>query len=259
MKSQPKKETSWSRVSDWYDRIVGKEGHYYHKELIIPNLLNMLTFDSKSRLVDLGSGQGILARSLPEEVDYVGLEISSALLKAAKSYDRNKKHRYVQADLTAKWPLQKGQCFTHAVSILALQNIEDPEKVFEELSYYMEEGGRAIFVLNHPYYRIPRQSRWNFDEKSQRQSREVFSYMTPQRIPIITHPGKDQSATWSFHNPLSSYTKMGAKNGFLIETIEEWCSPKKSTGRAAKWENRARKEFPLFMTIVFRKVTLVRR
>ncbi len=249
---ESRKKTSWSDVGAWYDRIVGKEGHFYHKELILPNLLKMLDLQPKSRLIDLGSGQGILARSLPEEVDYTGLEISSMLIKAAKS--RNKKHRYLQADLTKKWPLSKDERFTCAVSILSLQNIEEPEKVFEELSKYMDEGSKAFFVLNHPYFRIPRQSKWNIDEKSNRQSREVFSYMTPQRIPVVTHPGKGEGTTWSFHQPLSVYTKMAANCGFLIEQIEEWCSPKKSTGSAAKRENRARKEFPLFMTIVFRKI-----
>jgi hypothetical protein len=42
-------------------------------------------------------------------------------------------------------------------------------------------------------------------------------------------------------------------NGFLIERIEEWVSPKKSEGGMAKVEDSARAEFPLFMAIVARK------
>ena len=42
-------------------------------------------------------------------------------------------------------------------------------------------------------------------------------------------------------------------NGFCIENIEEWISDKKSTGSKAYIEDKARKEFPLFMTIVARK------
>jgi hypothetical protein len=47
---------------------------------------------------------------------------------------------------------------------------------------------------------------------------------------------------------------MIADNGFLIERIEEWVSPKKSEGVMAKVEDRARAEFPLFMAMVAKKV-----
>jgi hypothetical protein len=39
-------------------------------------------------------------------------------------------------------------------------------------------------------------------------------------------------------------------NGFVIEKIEEWVSDKKSEGGMAAVEDKARAEFPLFMTIV---------
>ena len=161
------------------------------------------------------------------------------------------KASFIHADLTRPWPLSKEPPFTHAACILVLQNIEEPARIFEYLAKALHEGGKAIFVLNHPYFRIPRQSRWNFDEKTKTQTRELFSYMTPQRIPIVTHPGKPSAATWSFHVPLSEYTAMSHAHGFVIETIDEWCSPKHSTGSAAKAENRARNEFPLFMAITF--------
>jgi hypothetical protein len=38
--------------------------------------------------------------------------------------------------------------------------------------------------------------------------------------------------------------------------MEEWCSDKKSEGAAARMEDRARKEFPLFLTILASKVHL---
>ena len=75
-----------------------------------------------------------------------------------------------------------------------------------------------------------------------------------KEIPIVAHPGKKESEeTWSFHYPLSAYSEMLFDNGFCIEKIEEWISDKKSTGSKAKMEDRARKEFPLFMAIIARK------
>lgn len=244
--------TSWKAVSDWYDSIVGEKGHFYHREVIIPNLLRLLRLKTNDRLLDIGCGQGVLSRAIPHDVDYIGIDIARPLLTIAEKYQKTKRFTFIEADITQPWPLSHLPKVSHAACILTLQNVEDPGAVFEELSHVLMEGGRAVFVINHPSFRIPRQSRWNFDEKTKTQTRELFSYMTAQRIPIITHPGKQQTTTWSFHIPLSTLTSMSSSSGFVIETIEEWCSTKHSTGSAAKAENRARKEFPLFMALVFR-------
>ena len=246
-------KTSWKNVSDWYDSIVGEKGHYYHQHLILPNVLRLLHLQPKDRLVDLGCGQGVLSRRIPRGVEYVGVDVAESLLAAARRFPSRERRTFIRADLTHPWPLSSHAPFTHAACILALQNIEQPEVVFEELAKILRPNGTAVFVLNHPYFRIPRQSRWSFDEATKTQTRELFSYMSPQKIPIVTHPGRGSTQTWSFHRPLSEYTKMSHEHGFVIEMIEEWCSPKESTGSAARYENRARKEFPLFMALILRR------
>jgi ubiquinone/menaquinone biosynthesis C-methylase UbiE len=245
-------KTSWKSVGKWYDSIVGEEGHFYHKTIILPKTIELLKLNEKSRVLDLACGQGVLARHLPKGVKYVGVDIASTLIAAAKRYSPSPHHTFLQADLTKPWPLDPSKKFSHAVCILALQNIEKPEIIFEELSKVLEKGGKAIFVINHPYYRIPRKSCWGFNESTKTQTREITAYMTPQKIPIVTHPGKEESTTWSFHFPLSHYVAIARKNGFVIEQLEEWCSPKVSTGKASTWENRARQEFPLFMALALK-------
>jgi hypothetical protein len=59
--------------------------------------------------------------------------------------------------------------------------------------------------------------------------------------------------TWSFHHPLSYYSKCLYENGFVILKIEEWISDKKSEGKRAAMENQSRKEIPLFLTILAKK------
>lgn len=251
-KRHPRQPTSWQQVSGWYDSLVGEKGHYYHRTVILPEVVRRLSLSQGDRLLDIGCGQGVLSRVIPKNIEYVGIDIAQPLLESAKKYHPSRWHHFIHADLTSPWPLDSFAPFTHAACILVLQNIEHPAVLFDHLSRVLQEGAMAIFVLNHPYFRIPRQSRWNIDEKTKTQTRELFSYMTPQKIPITTHPGKGAASTWSFHTPLSELTAMSHAAGFDIETIDEWCSPKHSTGAAARAENRARKEFPLFMAITFR-------
>ena len=112
-----------------------------------------------------------------------------------------------------------------------------------------------MLVLNHPCFRIPRQTRWDIDEPNKTQYRRIDRYMTPLEIPVATHPGHGarSETTRSYHLPLSEYSRMLCGNGFVIEKLEEWISEKHSVGEAAKMENRARKEFPLFLAILARK------
>lgn len=247
-------KTSWNKVDNWYSSIVGNSGHFYHKEVILPKLLPLLHLKADSKLLDLACGQGILERHIPKEAEYIGIDIAQNLITEAQKLSKNKAHHFICHDLEQPWPLSKEAHFSHATCILAMQNIEHPEILFEEISSRLLPGGLFAVVLNHPCFRIPRLSKWNFDEKSKRQTREIFSYMSHQAIPITTHPGKEKSeTTWSFHFPLSYLSTMARENGFTITHLEEWISPKKSTGSAAKWENKAREEFPLFLTVLFRK------
>jgi ubiquinone/menaquinone biosynthesis C-methylase UbiE len=250
-------QTAWQKSGRWYDDLVGAQGHYYHQHVILPNLARLLEFGPNSSLIDLGCGQGVLARAIPKNVNYVGVDLSKTLIQEAKKYHIHDKNRkFLLGDITKTLPLTPQEKFTHATLILSLQNIETPEKVFQMLAPHLSTDGKLVLVLNHPAFRIPRQSGWGEDEKTRTQYRKVNAYMTPQKIPIQMHPGQKESTdtTWSFHHPLSAYSLWLKQNGFVIELMEEWISDKVSTGSQARQENRARKEFPLFLAIVARLI-----
>lgn len=251
-------KTSWEKVNAWYDQTVGEDGHYYHRSIILPHLLKAWDFSSTSpTFLDLACGQGVLARCLPKHVSYVGVDISPSLIKLATQYNKNKHHEYLVADITKPLKLKKN-FFTHAAIILALQNLQSPFLAIQNAKEALQEDGELTLVINHPCFRIPRQSSWGVDEAKKIQYRRQDRYMTPLKIPIKTHPGaeQDNTNTFSYHWPLSTITSWLYKNGFLIQKIEEWCSDKKSTGSKAKMEDFARKEFPLFMLISSKKNVL---
>ena len=69
-----KENSSWEQVSDWYNKVVGAKGHYYHENVILPRLAKILPLSKNSSLLDLACGQGILARNIPPEVEYIGVD-----------------------------------------------------------------------------------------------------------------------------------------------------------------------------------------
>jgi len=251
---QNSQTTSWEPVQKWYRGIVGDDGHYFHQNLILPSLTRLMNLKATDRLLDLGCGDGILGRHIPKNISYLGIDSAPSFIKAASVQDKSANHEYITSDVTAALPI-KDRTFTHATIILAIQNMEFPEQVFKNAAKFLEKGAKLIIVMNHPCYRIPRQSSWQIDEAKKLQFRRVDRYFTPMSIPLQAHPsqGAASATTISFHHPLSQYVNWLKKAGFFVDDMEEWCSNKVSTGGAAKMENRSREEFPMFLTIIAEK------
>jgi ubiquinone/menaquinone biosynthesis C-methylase UbiE len=244
------KDTSWEEVNAWYHKSVGFEGHYYHKNVILPKLIPLLDLKENSSVLDIGCGQGILARHLPKKLKYLGLDLSASLIKEAISLNKDPNKKFIHHDATKPLSIKEAS-FTHGVMILSLQNIENPKLVFEMVNPLIEKGGSLTLVLNHPYFRSPRQTSWGIDETKKCQFRRIERYLSPLKIPLEAHPGikEDKKSTWSFHYPLSSLINWLREEEFAVVRLEEWCSDKKSEGKQKKMENFARAEFPLFMTL----------
>lgn len=238
---------NWDASEQWYTSCVGEKGHYYHQAVVLPNVLRLLgKFNS---LLDLGCGQGVLARHIPEKVEYVGVDLSKALIASAKKMTKGA--QFFVGDVTSELTIEKKD-FERCAFILSLQNMEKGQGAIQTAARHLKKGGKLLIVLNHPSFRIPRQSSWGIDEQMKLQYRRINCYMTPQEIPIQTSPGKGDHSetTFSYHHPLSTYSSWLQEGKFVIESIEEWCSDKKSEGARAKMEDRARREIPLFLAIL---------
>lgn len=250
-KETQQKNPNWDSSEKWYSGCVGEKGHYYHQSVVLPGAIRLLKLVEGDSILDLGCGQGVLARHLKEGIDYAGVDQSKELIASARKLTSRKNGQFAVGDTAKPLPIEKRD-FDAACFILSLQNMEKPWAAIANAKNHLRKGGKLLIVLNHPSFRIPRQSSWGIDEAAKLQYRRVNVYMSAQKIPIQTSPGKgDHSAvTYSYHHPLSDYSKWLAKEGFAISAIEEWVSDKKSEGAKAKMEDRARREIPLFMALL---------
>lgn len=253
--SQKNKDTSWQIIAKKYDRLLKNDGDFFHKEVILPKLLENMKLDKYSTILDIACGQGVFERALPEVKSYVGFDLSKDLINYAVGRKKYKFSRFFVADAQSFHVNQK---FDTAVIILALQNIPDYRKVFGNISKHLIVNGRFYIVINHPYFRIPKYTSWEIDEKSNIQFRKSAKYLIPAEIEIDMIPHKTDEInntmkTYSYHYSLSDYTEALYETGFLIEKIEEWTSPKVSEGKFAEMENKARNEFPVFMMLQVKK------
>ena len=245
--------TSWGAVATWYDKHLGSPDTY-HEKVILPNLTRLVDAQKDELILDLASGQGYFTRAFAKSgAELTGLDISPELIAIAKKESASTITYNIGSaeDLSA---FADGH-FDKVVIVLAIQNIEFVHKVFGEASRVVKRDGTLHIVMNHPAFRIPKQSSWGYDEKGKLQYRRVDQYLSESRWEIDMHPGmKDSPQTISFHRSLQYYIKALVKAGFVVDRFEEWISHKDSdSGPRAKAENRARKEIPLFLYIRARK------
>jgi hypothetical protein len=137
--------------------------------------------------------------------------------------------------------------------------MKDLDKVSKEISRIIKDDGKAVIVLNHPAFRVPKESDWGFDESRKAQYRKVFKYLSPLTLDIDMNPGekreKNKVMTKSFHRSLQDYAKSFSKAHLAIGKIEEWISHKQSQrGPRQIAEDQARKEIPIFMCLELLKV-----
>lgn len=255
-RTQRRTNTGWNEVSNWYDQLVGEKGSDYHQNVIIPGALEMLKPQKGERILDVGCGQGVFSRRLAEEgAEVVGVDASDNLIKAAQKRSPNIKYHAADASRMA---MLENESFDAVSCVMAIMNMDPLEPVIKEMSRVLKKNGRMLLVLNHPSFRIPRQSGWGIDEGRKLQYRRVDSYMSEMKIPIKMHPGADPHIqTWTFHRPLSAYFKALAENGLMVDQLEEWVSHRKSIpGSSKRMEDRARNEIPLFLAITAVKLLL---
>ncbi len=245
--------TSWGGVADWYDEAVSREGSY-QQDLILPNLIRLMSIKKGDHVLDIACGQGLFAREFFKKGGTVtGIDISSELVTLAK--EKSPKGIYYYVASAEAFPEVKDNSIDVVTIVLSIQNIDHVKKVFQECSRVLKPQGRLFMVMNHPAFRIPKASSWGWDENTKSQYRRVDRYLSESKETISMHPGDAPGiVTVSFHRPLQYYSKLLASTGFGIARIEEWESQKQSQpGPRAKAEDIARKEIPLFLLLEVRK------
>lgn len=242
-------KTSWGEVGDWYHELLLSKGTY-QSDLILPNILRLLNIEKNEAILDLACGDGFFAREYRKlGAKVIGVDIAPELIKIAKENSPEEIQFYVsQAD---DLKFLKDNTVDKITIILAIQNIEHIQEVFNECKRTLKDKSRLFLVLNHPAFRIPKKSGWEYDEVSNVQYRRVYAYLSSSKETIEMEPGKkDGKKTISFHRPLQVYFKSLSKAGFTVSRLEEWTSEKKSEQGPRKIaEDRARKEIPLFLLI----------
>src|SRR5690606_27568859 len=118
------------------------------------------------RVLDLGCGQGYMARVLAEAgADVVGIDISEALVERARRYETEKPLGIVYRTDDARALASVGDAeFDLVVCNLSLMDMPELPRVFGSVRRVLRDGGRFVFTITHPCFQMPGAA-WNLDER----------------------------------------------------------------------------------------------
>jgi SAM-dependent methyltransferase len=217
----------WDEMAAWWDELQGEEGDLWHRALIDPALFGVLGSVEDLDVLDLGCGNGYLARKLARAGARVtGVDASAAMVGLAHA--REERHPlgvdYRVADAARLGALGRNS-FDAVVSNMALMDVADAEGVLREVSRALRRGGRLVASLSHPCFSVsPSSSGWAVERMDRRTTvfrkvsryRETFEY----QFPWVHHSGREWY-TNVYHRPLSWWFRALSDAGLAVTAFEE--------------------------------------
>lgn len=199
-------EAHGTRAADW-----GDEGDFGRQHLLNPALFALLGDVAGRRMLDVGCGEGYLARLLARRGARVtGVEPAEPWLRYAEERERAEPLgiAYLQADLSAPdLPARLPGPFDAVVANMVLMDIPQFGDAVRNCLAVLRPGGDFIFSLVHPCFE---EEGATWDEQRGVAVREYLSeYAIPQ---AIGH---------RIHRPLSAYINALAGAGCVVRQMIE--------------------------------------
>ena len=250
----PAASSAWDRQATWYDGWVGGQGSRYHQRIVLPVGLDLLDPREGEEILDIGSGQGVLAPKVVRAgARYTGIDASPRLIEAAKRR-HGRAGRFLVGDarrLSALRDLRQGG-YDAAVFLLCIQDMDPLRPVFESLNWALRPVSRVVIVMTHPAFRQPRHSGWGYDEGRKLTYRRIDAYLTPMAVPMGAVGGS--APTRSYHRPLSDYVNGLAAYGFAVDALREPGDlPESERPGRRPARGNADAEIPLFLALRARR------
>ena len=222
----------WEDVAGWWQEKFTEGADPEYVEQILPLLGSELATLRPARVVDIGTGEGQVARLAAAMGAHVlGVEPATAQLTLAA--ERGGLVAYL-AGAAAGLPVRT-RSVDAVVACLVFEHIEDIDAAIAEVGRILRPGGWFLFVLNHPLLQTPG-SGWIDDHILDEQYWRIGAYL----VEDVTQEEVDPGVVIPFvHRPLSRYINAMALNGMLVSRMDEPPPPPGFLARAEEYRQAA--------------------
>ena len=237
-------KSTWDAVAPSW-AVVMADGDFHHKYMILPEVYRLLDVHKGEKILDVGCGEGNVARNLTKQgAMVVGIDISKMLHYAI---DREEKEKlgieYLKLDAAEITDKFEKDSFDKVVCNMALMDIEDYKTTVKNIFYVLKENGIFVFSITHPAFAWPTCTSFRVPKGSQRNEdklRIVMDYFDDR--PTLMHY-RNCTPILQFPRTISTYLNEVVKNKLMIQEISE---PQASEELVEKFPRHTYKDYDTY-------------
>ena len=223
----------WERNADFWDERMS-EGNAFHKLLIEPTQLDLLSLMPGERVLDIGCGNGQFARKMGSSgADVVAVDAAPRMIENARRRTPpdakcEGRVRYEVVDASDEEAMLKlgESSFDAAVSTMVLMDMASISPVARMVRRLLKPTGRVVFSVMHPCFNSTEGFTQIFEREEQEgEIIERLSVRVTRYTESHAHKGQAMNgqpvAQNYFHRPLSALLGVFFKAGFVVDALEE--------------------------------------
>ncbi|MDH6133362.1 ubiquinone/menaquinone biosynthesis C-methylase UbiE [Kitasatospora sp. MAA4] len=236
---------SWDTIADWYADLLqaGSAMHDFNRDVLLQHLPEEL---GGHRALDLGCGEGIIARALAARgASVVGIDPSPRMIEHARAVEASHPGTVIYSvDDGCVLSTVVADSVDWVTAGLSLNNVPDLDAALAAVRRVLVAQGSLVFTIPHPCFEAPYASWTQAADGAVR--RVVGNYLTEGFWRSDNPDGARRAGNQ--HRTVSTYLTALVRHGFVLEAVTE---PVPSAQVAAAQPQRA--GLPPFLAIRARR------